>query len=141
MKVVLTIILVLTLVQAGMIDAQADTILQQIYGVLFYIMALMAFCTLAILCPVKKSCWFENWNKKDRRRHEKDHRAFAAIDGDDDELPEEYRELKQLADDDEEDDFEEGENDRPPFPPHHKPHPRPDMRPRPHPHKVKIRNK
>lgn len=64
MKVILAIVAVLALIIGGTINGMALTILEQIYAAMFYIMALMAFCTFAMLFkgPVNWKC---NWLRKE----------------------------------------------------------------------------
>lgn len=117
MRVVLFVIILLCLVQGGSADAAAVSIMHQIYATLYYMMALIAFCTLALLGPIKGVCCNWSWHgakgDKDKPHGHKHHhghhhnRELAEND-----VPEEYEELEDLADDDDD------ELPPPPPPPH-----------------------
>lgn len=64
MKVILGIITVFALVIGASINGMALTVLEQIYAAMFYIMALMAFCTFAMQFkgPIDWKC---RWLKRE----------------------------------------------------------------------------
>ncbi len=105
MRVVLFIIILLCLVQGGSADAAAVSIMHQIYAALYYMMALIAFCTLALMGPVKGFCcswgWHGDKEGKDRPHGPKHHHGHHAERVEESDVPEEYEELKELAEEDE----------------------------------------
>ena len=81
MRVVLFIIILLCLVQGGSADAAAVSIMHQIYAALYYMMALIAFCTMALMGPIQGFCCNWDWRggKKDKDKphgpkHHHEHR-------------------------------------------------------------------
>lgn len=74
MKVILAIITVFALVIGASINSLALTVLEQIYAAMFYIMALMAFCTFALLFkgPINWKC---RWLKRECGLDEEDEAA------------------------------------------------------------------
>lgn len=64
MKVILIIITVFALVIGASINGMALTVFEQIYSALFYLMALMSFCTFALLFKGKIN-WSCRWLKKE----------------------------------------------------------------------------
>lgn len=64
MKVILGIITVFCLVIGASINGLSLTILEQIYAAMFYIMALMAFCTFAMLFNGKIN-WKCRWLRRE----------------------------------------------------------------------------
>ena len=60
MKVILLIITVMTLVIGASINSMALTLAEQIYAAMFYIMALLSFCTFALLFKGRVN-WKCNW--------------------------------------------------------------------------------
>lgn len=107
MRVVLFIVILFCLVQGGSADAAAVSIMHQIYAALYYMMALIAFCTLALMGPVKGFCCNWDWHgaKGDKEKphgpkhHHGPHHAEKAEESI---IPEEYEELAELAQEDEE---------------------------------------
>lgn len=64
MKVILLIITVMTLVIGASINSMALTLAEQIYAAMFYIMALLSFCTFALLFKGRVN-WKCNWLLKE----------------------------------------------------------------------------
>ena len=64
MKVILLIITVMTLVIGASINRMALTLAEQIYAAMFYIMALLSFCTFALLFKGRVN-WKCNWLLKE----------------------------------------------------------------------------
>ena len=67
MKVILLIITVMTLVIGASINSMALTLAEQIYAAMFYIMALLSFCTFALLFKGRvKECGLEEEAERNR---------------------------------------------------------------------------
>lgn len=70
MKIVLGIITALTLFIGVMVNNMALSIGEQIYAALYYLMALVAFCTLSVILNGKFSCSC-NWLRRECGLEEK----------------------------------------------------------------------
>lgn len=114
MRVVLFAIILLTLVQGGSADAAAVSVMHQIYAALFYMMALIAFCTLALMGPVKGFCCNWDWRGdkegKDKPHGPKHHHGHRPGERP---VPEEYEELEELTEEGLDDDYENLERPQP----------------------------